>query len=150
MWSSKHLMYVFQGLSLSCISELSLGSFEVFLPSCLMTTPCQWFKLVTGFVLVTLVAQTGVCSLWKNNRFLSCHTYINWVWTVCVLTVLYISSNAASHCPVISNIRIQFVKMQLFYSVQTQRENPWKCHSKLDKYFTCNKTGQAKYFTKDC
>lgn len=118
-------------LSLSCISDLLLASFEFFLffTSCLMTTPCQWFKLVTGFVLVTMVAQTGVCSLWKNKIFLSCHTYVTCAWTVCVL---HLSSNAASRRPMISSIRLQFVKMQLFYSVQTQSENPWKCHSKLD------------------
>lgn len=62
-------------LSHPLVSDLLLSSFEFvfFFPSCLMTTPCQWFKLVTGFVLVTMVAQTGVCSLWKNNIFLSCH-----------------------------------------------------------------------------
>lgn len=37
-----------------------LSFFCLFFTSCLMTTPCQWFKLVTGFVLVTMVAQTGV------------------------------------------------------------------------------------------
>lgn len=54
-------------------SDLLLSSLGFYLPSCLMTTPCQWFKLVTGFVLVTMVAQTEVCALWKNNIFLSCH-----------------------------------------------------------------------------
>lgn len=54
-------------------SDLLLSSLGFYLPSCLMTTPCQWFKLVTGFVLVIMVARTGVCALWKNNIFLSCH-----------------------------------------------------------------------------
>lgn len=79
MWSSKCLMYVLQGLSCNIVPPFCFRSVAeliwvcFFFPSCLMTTPCQWFKLVTGFVLVTMVAQTGVCSLWKNNIFLSCH-----------------------------------------------------------------------------
>lgn len=63
-------MYVLQGLSCNIVPPFYFRSVAELIG---VLTPCQWFKLVTGFVLVTMVAQTGVCSLWKNNIFLSCH-----------------------------------------------------------------------------
>lgn len=66
-------MYVLQGLSCNIVPPFFRSVAELIGVLCLMTTPCQWFKLVTGFVLVAMVARTGVCALWKNNIFLSCH-----------------------------------------------------------------------------